>query len=339
MVKATSSSSVIEQIRRMARRALLPTGPDAWLYNRETLRWVVEDEVVFHGPKRLDWALRLLSLQFPFWGPVMGARWLLRLVAGTPLDADPDAYFVIDNMKVFVDPADSRFLQVPNELLRRTRVAAALETLVGPGDLFVDVGANYGSMSVLAARRVGGGGRILAMEPNPRVAVRLERTLEALSVPSRVHRAACGAKAGVGRIFIPLSSGAGSLVGGYADGGASEAIDCRIETLDAVLASESAGRRVVMKVDVEGYEIDALQGARETIRRLRPTIMVEINPSALKARGLSAEQVRTGLQSAGFWSFRPIQSSEPRPVASIDLTEHMDVVLEHDESCATGQQS
>ncbi len=63
------------------------------------------------------------------------------------------------------------------------------------------------------------------------------------------------------------------------------------ETLDALADAHSLSRLDMVKIDVEGHEGKVLRGGLKTIRRFRPILIVEINPSALSEFGSSPEEI------------------------------------------------
>jgi FkbM family methyltransferase len=140
-------------------------------------------------------------------------------------------------------------------------------------DAFVDVGANIGFYTCLAAKRVQ---RVVAVEP-------LRENLDYLYTNllenhlSNVEVFPVGLSAGPG--LAPIYGGAtgASLVEGWA--GASHAYRSTIplSTLDTVLGSRFDGARLLIKVDVEGAELGVIEGASRTLGlRPRPAWLVEV---------------------------------------------------------------
>ncbi|HEX3510949.1 MAG TPA: FkbM family methyltransferase [Solirubrobacteraceae bacterium] len=140
--------------------------------------------------------------------------------------------------------------------------------LLRAGDLFVDVGANVGFYTMLAARR---GARVEAFEPTPEACAVVERgiALNAIGSLATVHRAACGSEAGTARFSTGLD------ISNHLLSGEEPGIEVRVVTLDSELA-DSAPALAMLKVDAEGHDLDVLRGALETIARLLPVILVEI---------------------------------------------------------------
>ena len=316
--------------RELLKKVLLPKGKDAWLFNRDTLRWFEDQSVELNAPPSYQLFRRFCSAQFPAWGPVIGGHSLLKLLRALP-GAEDNAVgkVTVDGMTVHVDLRDSRFLQIPNELRGQTRVASQIPTLLAPGDTFIDVGANYGALSVIASRAVHPGGKTLSFEPNPNVAALLRRTLsDSAMVPHEVHQVGCDEKRGHAEMFVPETSGAGGFVQGYSNLQGARRFTCELVPLDGILASLQPQGRVVLKIDVEGFELNVLRGAKESLKRLQPTLLLEINPEALKANQASVEELQSILTRAGYFDFSNLK--EPgctSPIASLDFDHHRDILL------------
>lgn len=155
----------------------------------------------------------------------------------------------------------------------------ALCKCVRHGDTCVDVGGNLGYYCLLMADLVGPEGRVITFEP-------VEENLEVLKENIAVNRiknvelvqTALGAQPGV---LSLIRSEAGSIsatpsVRGYAVEGAQSSIDVPVNTLDAYL-EEKGWRPTVIKIDVEGAELEVLRGAVNTLRVARPTVLLEVH--------------------------------------------------------------
>ena len=152
--------------------------------------------------------------------------------------------------------------------------------LLKPGAIVVEAGANIGALSVPIARQVGATGRVVAYEPQAPLAALLARNLAANGLAHvEVRRAALGAQPG--RIRVPaLDYRASGNFGGVALGGG-DGDDVPVETIDAL----GLARADLIKIDVEGMEVEVLAGAAATIRRCRPVLYVE-NDRAERSRQL-----------------------------------------------------
>jgi FkbM family methyltransferase len=145
--------------------------------------------------------------------------------------------------------------------------------IVQPGQLVVEVGANIGTHTVFLAQQVGAAGMVLAFEPQRILFQVLCANLALNSIPNvRCLQQAVGAAAGT--IAVPWidymsenNFGALSLC----DGQVGEPVD--LVTLDSFNLPACS----LLKIDVEGMELDVLQGAVNLIERLKPILYVENN--------------------------------------------------------------
>ena len=171
--------------------------------------------------------------------------------------------------------------------------AAVLHRLLGEGDTFVDVGANIGLFTMLAARWVGPRGRVLALEPSRREFERLRHHLERNRL---VHAEAVPVAAGDrnGRAVLHVApaqySGLNTIEDRfvYASTGEAYSEAVPVARLDDLLPRHGIARVDTMKVDVEGSEHRVIAGALETLARDRPTLILErvegASPPSTRAR-------------------------------------------------------
>jgi FkbM family methyltransferase len=152
---------------------------------------------------------------------------------------------------------------------------AARENL-HPGDVAVDVGANVGVLTFLAASVVGPAGRVIAVEPNPDNLQLLYRGIvhNGFSNVEVLPHAASNS-----RTVFSLTGGTSNthLIGARApqDGG---------HFVQSIVLDEALGdlaRLDFVKMDIEGHEPQALEGFSRLIRRHRPVLLVEFNPRCL----------------------------------------------------------
>lgn len=139
-------------------------------------------------------------------------------------------------------------------------------------DLFVDVGANVGSYSILAGKVVGARG--YAFEPVPATYSRLIENIRLNHLESTVRclNVAAGRERGVVQFTSDLDTENHAVADGETHG---QTIDTEVTTLDEVLYDEGP---TMIKIDVEGYETPALEGARELLRKESlHTVIMELN--------------------------------------------------------------
>src|SRR6266446_6904074 len=138
-------------------------------------------------------------------------------------------------------------------------------------DTVLDIGANVGFYSCLAASR---GKHVVSFEPSQRNLNFLYRNLwENKLYCAEVFPVGLGRQCGLSRIYG--FGGISSFVAGWAQ--AETHSLAPVTTLDAVAAKRFQGKRLLIKMDVEGFELEVLGGARETLSLdPQPTWIVEI---------------------------------------------------------------
>lgn len=253
----------------------------------------------------------LVDLRLALWASGIGRRdsrsvdlrlrWIEGLVLETPLGTDLSRCIYVSGS------------YEPNEL---TLLSHTLE----PGMTFLDVGANEGLFSLLAARRLGSEGQVIALEPSPRERRRLERNLALNGLHNVVvlPLAACD-RAGTGWLHVAEEAHAGqSTLGAFAyDIRAEEDASVEMFPLDQLPERCPVPRLDVVKIDVEGAEVAVLRGARQILSRHRPLLLVELLDAALNGQGATREQLFAELAALGYelWTFG--DRGLPEPAAEI----------------------
>jgi FkbM family methyltransferase len=154
------------------------------------------------------------------------------------------------------------------------------QMLVRGGD-FIDAGASIGIYTVDIATFLGKRGRVLALEPNPQVRIRLEENVRLNHCENViVSDVAVAAAPGPAQLYVPRfgDSAWASLSSEWVDGSQwvddREVIDVEATTLDAEVARHGL-RPAVVKIDVEGLETEVLRGAVSVLEQ-RPALFTEI---------------------------------------------------------------
>ncbi len=150
-----------------------------------------------------------------------------------------------------------------------------------PGMTVIDLGANLGVFATRAAQRVGPTGRVIAVEPHPDNFARLKANAErnGLTWLECVH-AAAGEKEGRAELFVHDRGINHSLVRG-----SGSSVMVRLTSVDTLVRERGLTRLDFLKVDIEGVVPEALRGASDALRRLRPLLALERDSDA-ESRGL-----------------------------------------------------
>ncbi|MEI8396890.1 MAG: FkbM family methyltransferase [Rhodospirillaceae bacterium] len=177
-----------------------------------------------------------------------------------------------------------------------------IEACLGPGDIFIDIGANVGYFSLLAARLVGTRGQVLAFEPNPQI---FNALLSNISINQRLavsaYQMALGNQQTTAELFVakPGNSGATSLTRSPSTTDQAEIVP--VERLDTVLSRLNVACPRLIKIDVEGSEVSVLEGMGDLLAGLwAPVIICEISEYSLAQQGHSKEDIFDIMRRFGY---------------------------------------
>jgi len=219
-------------------------------------------------------------------------------------------------------------------------ITAHLRAVLRPGDVFVDIGANVGYFTLLAAGAVGPSGHVVAFEAMPATATKLRANVAANDI-DHVTVLACAASDVDGEIEIfsgPATNLGRSSTSPVQDGTAAGRVPC-VVAADAVPSALWPRVRAI-KIDVEGDELRVLHGLRPLLSSLAPgaSVVVEVAPDRLAERGSSAAALLDEMAAMGFAAaalandYHPAAYAgaaagpAPRPLTEVP-TEIVDVVF------------
>jgi FkbM family methyltransferase len=160
-----------------------------------------------------------------------------------------------------------------------------LKEILHTGDVFLDLGANIGYFSLLAASIVQGSGKVIAFEPNTQNLQLLYASIfENQFSNITVYPFAAADKA---QILKLTSFGSNGFIG------APQSSQVNAQFLQSVIVDDllqNEKKINVIKIDIEGYEPLALRGMGKTIERHKPIIVTEFSPWHIKHRTEIAPQ-------------------------------------------------
>jgi FkbM family methyltransferase len=202
----------------------------------------------------------------------------------------------------------------PNEF---TFLRAVLE----PGMVLFDGGANDGLYSLYAARRVTPSGVVLAAEPSTREFGRLQANIAVNAVANiRELKVALGGQSGSATLAIAEGGHEGqNTIGSHVSNptvrtAAHETVE--LQTIDAIVDEQGLKRLDFVKLDVEGSEVEALNGAVKTISRFQPLMLLEAEDERLASQNRTKADFTSAVRGFGYemWVFDDdtAQLREPR---------------------------
>ncbi len=187
-------------------------------------------------------------------------------------------------------------------------IASILDRSLKPGMCCWNVGANVGIHTLQLAEKVGPTGTVVAFEPNPHAAALLRRNVEFNNYAGRVTivQAAVGEVEGTTDFFVAGFDGMGRaqrpnpLLGEK-----TSRVSVPVVTLDTFVKSQRR-RPDCIVMDIEGWEIAALRGARTLLAsQPSPLWVIELHPDAWQWSGHSREDLETLLRECGV-SAKPV---------------------------------
>lgn len=189
---------------------------------------------------------------------------------------------------------------------------AAFRAVVRPGTVALDVGANVGAYSLLLGQWTGPSGAVFAFEPAPVTFDGLARhiRLNHLEEVVRPAQIAIGDGSGAARLLVAVTAGESRLA--IPTDPLDASVHVSATTIDEFCARERIDPDFI-KIDVEGFELAALRGARETIRRRRGALalFVEMHPALWPVIGVQHADVLEELSLQGLEPVPIVPTADP----------------------------
>ena len=177
------------------------------------------------------------------------------------------------------------------------------QALVRPGMRVLDIGANIGVYSAIAASRAGASGRVIAVEPSDANCAFIRRTKELNNFAQlTVLTRAAAERSGPGKLFLNEENKADHRT--FDADGSRSAVAVEFVTVDDLVSELGLERVDVMKIDVQGSEAAVLAGMQGLMAQAEPLrILMEFWPWGISRAGASPAQVLDSLREAGFVAY------------------------------------
>jgi FkbM family methyltransferase len=172
------------------------------------------------------------------------------------------------------------------------------------GLVIYDVGAFHGILTLFFASR---GARVVAYEPNEMNHARLIENIRLNNLTNvEVRKLAVGSRARSGTLlYDPSMAGGGSL---NPDAAAPVSQTVQITTLDHDIAAASLPAPDLIKIDIEGWELQALEGARATLDAYHPWLFLEMHGETMREKKRKASAIVAFLCDAGYTDILHVES-------------------------------
>lgn len=234
---------------------------------------------------------------------------LLRSWLSTLLSSRLRRRLVVDELGcvLYVDPFSTTARHLTRQRMYEPETRAALTRLLGPGDTFLDIGANVGIIASFAGQIVGDTGRVIAVEPQDSLPplIRVNLGLNGVRNARIVQGAVGGENGATGEMHIYpwVNCGESSIVRRYRFSRRTQQF--RFFSPESILADAAVQEVDLVKVDVEGYEPEVVQALLPALQRgVVRRLLVDYHDWILWQRGISADVVHEQLTGAGM---RPVE--------------------------------
>lgn len=200
------------------------------------------------------------------------------------------------SLRTMIGKSDARLID-PAEITYLNHILDAIR----PGHTVFDVGVYRGYFSLAFLAKVGNTGRIIAFEPNPYNIQLLQDTIEINKISNilLVPKAIGEQPSGKLKLWGVGMSSVSSLRSNDLASPSGDFVDVDITSIDQYV-TETGIFPDLIKIDIEGAELLALQGAMNTLKQQKTIVACEIHPHKLPAFGHSAQQVEEFFLKLGY---------------------------------------
>jgi|GEM_PF-336959 len=220
--------------------------------------------------------------------------------------------------EMFLDPTDS----IVSPMLLRDGYfepyeTTLIESVVKPGDVVLDIGANIGYYTLIFARLVGEHGHVYAFEPDPTNYRLLKKNVRAngYNNVTFIHKAVAETSGPLKLYLCPDNKGDHRI---FESEDSRDAIPIEAVTLDEHFANYD-GRIDFIKMDIQGSEGRAVQGMQNLLKKHQNIkIITEFWPAGLHRSGVNATEYLSSLENQGFRLFRIDEDEELTESTSMD---------------------
>ena len=206
-----------------------------------------------------------------------------------------------------------------------------LKRILQPGDVFLDIGANIGYFSLLAANKEPTS-KIFSFEPVKNLLQKLEKNISVNNFRNiTAVNAAISDTIEEKELFVSAAdnSGMSSFHPPENYSGTKEKV--KVVTIDSWFKTAGLSKIDLIKLDIEGSELAALKGMQEVLQIFKPVVIAEINPETLGLFNLTPADVYEYLTNLDFTGYLITESGKLEPVPHAGLNHTVNVLFVHKE--------
>ena len=268
-------------------------------------------DIDMRGFRRLSVVLPKLLLP----SPEKAGKHILTTIHGVRLLIDPSVDKGVELSLFETGTYEKGTIQLLNDFLK-------------PGSTFLDIGANIGLMSVIASQYVGEEGTVYAIEANPKTIEILQHNLALNHCENvEIFPVALGSTNGNALLYEnwDVNRGGASLLAQDDQDG----VEVPVWKLDSLLEGATID---VLKIDVEGFELEVLHGGIELLKKQLPIMIIEVSEQRETAKGVTPKEIADFVRSLGNYQLYKQKGTKERrsklvPILTdADLPQHDNII-------------
>ena len=214
---------------------------------------------------------------------------------------------IAKGLKIYLRNADEDYWLGTKE----TPIQEALAEHLSAGHVFLDIGSNIGFFALIGATCVGPAGRVYAMEPLAENLKCLKANLRCNDVRNvEILPVAASNCEGAQDFFLAQHTGGSTLSESHIPPDVKGKTTVDVATVDGLIQRQTIMPPDLIKIDVEGAEIEVLEGMHDTMVKLRPTIVFEVDDALPDRAGDKFDAISKLLTSSGY-SVRRLEQAYP----------------------------
>ncbi len=201
-----------------------------------------------------------------------------------------------------------------------------LYSLANKENTVIDVGVNIGETLLNLASVVGNKGRVIGFEPNPVVFIKCKKNISLNPLLKNISLQLCALGKDNSELFLNINDERNKGMVSLSHSGKRDKV--KVMTLDYYLQNENLRRVDLIKIDVEGFEMNVLTGAEHTINKFHPKLFIELDNNLLLQQQSSAKELIRWLLQREY----TIVNAENNNTVTLDQqfeTCHFDIICHH----------
>ena len=180
-------------------------------------------------------------------------------------------------------------------------VQEAIASMVRSGDVCYDIGANLGFFSLLFSRFAGPGGSVYAFEPVPGNADAIERNARINGLENvKILRIALCQVDGTAELLLAHHVGGATLQSAGVPPDLAGSLMVHTASVDTLVRNQELPPPNIVKIDVEGAELDVLRGMERVLRNWAPAVIAEVDDQTAAGCEQKVSSCQTFLRGLGY---------------------------------------